>query len=254
MSLIFLSLTRALRDLFQFKIIWIMIWPVLVATLFWLMIGIIFWDNFSVWILQGFTTMGIADWLAKTDSGWIASSVQWLIHLLAFVPLVMVTSLTITAIFVMPALINLVAKKRYPNLKREYGATVIGSVINALYAIVLYAVIWAIALPLWAFGLGLLIPFLAAAFVNQQLFRYDALSEHPNKRELKQLLSTGRLPLWNLGLLTGLVQYVPLLNIIAPTFAALAFTHYELARLEKIRANKLPNEPAEMDHGKIKHS
>ena len=30
---------------------------------------------------------------------------------------------------------------------------------------------------------------------------------------------------WGLGLLTGLVQFVPLLNLLGPVFAALAFIH-----------------------------
>jgi CysZ protein len=239
MPLIFKAITRALRDLIQFKIIWIMIWPILVSSLLWLIVGMVFWDTFSEWIFQGFAALGIADWLAKTDAGWIANSIQGLIHLLVFLPLIIVTTLVITDFFVVPALINLVAKKYFPNLKRECGGTVIGSMINALFAITVYVIIWVITLPLWAFGVGLLVPFIAAAFINQQLFRYDALSEHANAAEMKKLLGSNRLPLWNLGLLTGFVQYIPLLNIVAPTFAALAFIHYELARLDKTRSDKI---------------
>ncbi len=239
MPLTFKAITRALRDLIQFKIIWIMIWPILVASLLWLIVGIVFWDTFSVWIFQGFAAIGVADWLEKTDPGWIATGIQGFIHLLVFLPLIIVTTLIITAFFVMPALINLVAKKHFPNLKYEYGGTVIGNIINAFFAVTVYLIIWAIALPLMAFGVGLFVPFIAAAFLNQQLFRYDALSEHANSKEIKKLLGSNRLPSWNLGLLTGLVQYVPLLNIVAPTFAALAFIHYELARLDKIRADKI---------------
>ncbi len=239
MPLTFKAITRALRDLIQFKIIWIMIWPILVASSLWLIVGMVFWDIFSVWIFQGLAAIGVADWLARTDPGWIATSIQGFIHLLVFLPLIMLTTLIITAFFVMPALINLVAKKHFPNLKYEYGGTVIGNIVNTFFAITIYLIIWAIALPLLAFGVGLFIPFIAAAFLNQQLFRYDALSEHANSKEIKKLLSSSRLPSWNLGLLTGMVQYVPLLNIVAPTFAALAFIHYELARLDKIRADSI---------------
>lgn len=239
MPLIFKAITRALRDLVQFKIIWIMIWPIIVASILWLIVGIVFWDTFSEWIFQGFSAIGVADWLARTDSGWIANSIQSLIHLLVFLPLIMVTTLVITAFFAMPALINLVARKHFPNLKYEYGGTVTGNMINALFAITVYLIIWMIALPLLTFGVGFLVPLLAAAFLNQQLFRYDALSEHANTQEIKKLINSNRLPSWNLGLLTGLVQYVPLLNIVAPTFAALAFIHYELAQLDRIRADKI---------------
>ncbi|MCH9639730.1 MAG: EI24 domain-containing protein [Betaproteobacteria bacterium] len=239
MPLIFKAIARALRDLIQFRILWIMIWPILVASISWLIIGIVFWDTFSEWIFQGFSAIGVSDWLAKTDSGWIANSIQGLIHLLVFVPLIMLTTLVITAFVTMPALIKLVARKHFPNLKYEYGGTAAGNIVNALFAIIVYLIIWIIALPLLTFGVGFFIPFLAAAFLNQQLFKYDALSEHANKLEIKKLVNSNRLPSWNLGLLTGLVQYVPFFNIAAPTFAALAFIHYELAQLDKIRANKI---------------
>ena len=239
MPLIFKAITRALRDLIQFKMIWIMIWPILIACSLWLVIGTIFWDTFSEWILQSFAAIGVADWLAKINAKWVANIIQGLIHLFIFLPLIMVTTLIIMDFFVMPVLINLVAKKHFPNLKYEYGGTVVGSMLNAFFAITVYVIIWAVTLPLWALGVGLLVPFIAAAFLNQQLFRYDALSEHANAKEMKKLLASNRLPLWNLGLLTGFVQYIPLLNIVAPTFAALAFIHYELARLEKTRSDKI---------------
>ena len=38
-----------------------------------------------------------------------------------------------------------------------------------------------------------------------------------------------------LGLLTGLLQFVPLLNLFAPVLTALAFIHFGLARLADLR-------------------
>ena len=72
-------------------------------------------------------------------------------------------------------------------------------------------------------------------YLNQRLFSYDALSEHASKEELKILLASNKLSLWSLGLLTGLVQFMPVLNLFAPTLTALAFIHFELARLENYR-------------------
>ena len=52
-----------------------------------------------------------------------------------------------------------------------------------------FIVIWIVTLPLWAIGVGFVVPFVAAAFMNQQLFRYDALSEHANKQEIKAVVT-----------------------------------------------------------------
>ncbi len=235
MSHIFHAITLATRDLLRFKIVWIMIWPILAASSIWFFIGWLFWDFFSEFIFLGFDELGVKDWLENQAPGWLAYSLQWLIHIIFFIPLVIITTLLITAIFSMPALINHVAKRRYPGLKRESGSTILGSLKNALYAIFMYVLIWVFTLPLWAFGIGIIVPFIAAAFLNQQLFRYDALSEHASHAEIKQLLATHRFPLWMLGLLTGFIQYIPVVNLFAPVLTALAFIHYELARLDKNR-------------------
>jgi hypothetical protein len=42
-----------------------------------------------------------------------------------------------------------------------------------------------------------------------------------------------------LGLLTGLVQFVPLLNLFGPVLAALAFIHFGLARLDAQRGHSV---------------
>lgn len=236
---IFTALSRALRDLMQLKILWLIIWPILLASSFWLVVGVVFWDTFSIWIFQGLAAIGVSEWIEKVDSNWLAYIIQSLIHMLVFIPLVMVTILIIMAVFEMPALINLVAKRHYPDLKRGNGGTIVGTVINSIFALFIFAFIWVSTLPLWAFGIGVIVPFVAAAFINQQLFRYDALSEHANKDEMKQLLRSKRFSLWNLGLITGMLQFVPLLNFVAPTFTALAFIHYELARLDRIRSVSL---------------
>ncbi|GJL75936.1 MAG TPA: EI24 domain-containing protein [Nitrosomonas sp.] len=240
MSQILNAIAHATRDLIRFKMIWIMIWPILLSILLWFFIGWLFWDTFSELIFLGFAEFGFREWMESQAPGWLAYGIQWLIHILFFIPLVIITTLIITAIFSMPALINHVAKKHYPNLKRESGGTVTGSVVNALYATFMYILIWIVTLPLWAFGAGIIVPFIAAAFLNQQLFRYDALSEHANHDEIKKLLASSRFPLWNLGLLTGFLQYIPVVNFFAPALTALAFIHYELGRLEKNRAQATP--------------
>ncbi|SFP36469.1 Uncharacterized protein involved in cysteine biosynthesis [Nitrosomonas cryotolerans] len=235
MSHIFSALLRALGDLFQPKVLWIMVWPVLVAGSLWLVLSVIFWDIFSGWVTQGFSNLGIQSWLGALEPEWIVHGIQSITHMILFISLVTVTTLFITAIFAMPALINVVANRHYPSLKREYGGSIRGSLINALLAMSIFALMWLITLPLWLIGLGIIVPFVAAAYLNQQLFRYDALSEHASHEEMRVLLATHQLSLWSLGLLTGMVQFVPFLNLFAPVFAALAFIHFELARLMNMR-------------------
>ncbi len=235
MTSVFEALSRAFRDLFQFQVLWIVIWPILVASLLWLLLGIAFWSTFSGWIASGLTAIGIQTWLEGVEPRWIAYGIQAIAHLILFVPLVFVTALVITALFAMPALIHLVADRDYPHLKRESGGGFAGSLLNALIALGIFAAIWLITLPLWLIGAGLVIPFIATAYLNQRLFRYDALAEHASQDEMRAIFSSRRSLLWGLGLLTGLVQFIPILNLFAPVLTALAFIHFGLACLKNLR-------------------
>jgi len=235
MTPIFNALSRAFRDLFQFKVLWVVIWPMLAAALLWLALGVIFWGTFSEWIASGFTAIGMQAWLDGVEPRWIAHGIQSIVHLLLFAPLVFMTALVITAVFAMPTLIRLVADRDYSRLERKNGGSLMGNLLNALIAIGVFMAIWAVSLPLWLLGIGALVPFVAAAYLNQRLFRYDALAEHASHEEMKVLFSMHQSSWWGLGLLTGLLQFVPFLNLLAPVLAALAFIHFGLTRLDNLR-------------------
>ena len=229
------ALSRALRDVFRFQVLWIVVWPMLLAGLLWLVLGVAFWGVFSGWITQGLDMIGIQTWLEGLEPAWIASGVLIVVHLLLFVPLVLVTALMITALFAMPALIRLVAERDYPQLQRKNGGGWAGSLLNAVIALGIFIAILVLTLPTWLIGVGVVMPFVAAAYLNQRLFRYDALSEHASRAEMQTLFTANRASLWGLGLITGLLQFIPLLNLFAPVLAALAFIHFGLARLEYLR-------------------
>ncbi|TXI19977.1 MAG: EI24 domain-containing protein [Nitrosomonas sp.] len=229
------AIMNALRDLLRFRIAWIIIWPILAATIFWFIVGYVFWDSFSEMLYRVLGEIDVGEWLRNFQSDWIVAGVKGLLQVILFVLLVIITTLVITTIFVMPALIKLVADRYYPDLKRESGVNITGSIVNAILATAIFILVWVVTLPLWAIGIGIIVPFIAAAFMNQQLFRYDALSEHANKQEIQAICDTNRFSLWSLGLLTGFVQFIPILNLFAPTFTALAFIHFGLAHLKLLR-------------------
>ncbi|HQT30056.1 MAG TPA: EI24 domain-containing protein [Thiobacillus sp.] len=235
MSAILDALARALRDLFNLRVLWVVIWPMLVAAGLWLVLALTFWETFSNWIAQGLDSLGVRTWLAGLEPLWLANGIQVVLQLLLFVPLVYLTALIITALFAMPVLIRVVAERDYPELARASGGSLVGNLWNALVALLLFIALWGVTLPLWLMGVGVLVPFIAAAYLNQRLFRYDALAEHASADEMAALFKSERGGWWGLGLLTGLLQFVPLLNLLGPVFAALAFIHYGLARLRQQR-------------------
>jgi uncharacterized protein involved in cysteine biosynthesis len=215
--------------------LWIVIWPILAAALLWLVLGVAFWGTFSGWIANGLGYIGIREWLEGVEPRWVANAIQAVAHMILFVPLVFITALLITAFFAMPALIRLVADRDYPQLKREYGGNIAGNLLNALLALGIFIAIWVLSLPLWFIGAGVLVPFIAATYLNQRLFRYDALAEHASNVEMKLLFNMHQPAWWGMGLFTGLLQFIPLLNLFAPVLTALAFIHFGLSRLANLR-------------------
>ncbi|MBA4142889.1 MAG: EI24 domain-containing protein [Nitrosospira sp.] len=240
---VFGALSRAFRDLFQLQVLWIAIWPILAASLLWLVLGVTFWSTFSGWIATALTAIGIQTWLEGVEPRSVAYGIQAIAHLILFVPLVFITALVITALFAMPALVRLVAGRNYPQLRREQHAGFLGSLVNALVALGIFTGIWVVTLPLWLLGAGVIIPFIATAYLNQRLFRYDALAEHASREEMQAIFSTNRTSLLGLGLLTGLVQFIPFLNLVAPVLAGLAFVHFGLARLAHLRHSAADSRP-----------
>jgi hypothetical protein len=61
---------------------------------------------------------------------------------------------------------------------------------------------------LWFTGVGALaLPPLLSAFLNQRLFRYDALAEHASAEEYRAVVARAKGRLFVLGLLLSLVYY-----------------------------------------------
>jgi uncharacterized protein involved in cysteine biosynthesis len=84
--------------------------------------------------------------------------------------------------------------------------------------------------------LAALLPLLLSAYLNQRLFRYDALSDHADAAEMKRIFEFARGRLFLLGLITAVMYFIPPFNLIAPVFSALAFIHLCLAELEMLRS------------------
>jgi len=231
------AIAGAFRSLFSLRMLWLMIWPVMVAVVLWAVLAFVFWTPLQNLWLSLYEYFGIAEWMTGIEPAWIGATLQVLLHLMLFVPLVMLTALVLTAIFGMDAMVKTVSEDFFPQLEKRRGGGVVGSAANAFIAVVMYLGLWVVTLPLWLLGpVGAVIPFIAAGYLNQRLFRYDALAIHADAGELKAIIEQERGALWALGIFLALVQFVPLLNFFAPVFTGLAFIHYCLGKLRERRS------------------
>jgi CysZ protein len=237
MDAVIKALAAAARSLVHPIILVIVLVPMLVALAVWIGVAWMYWDTWTSAIQSGVLHHANYAWAAKWDLGAVASSLAVAIVLAMLAPVVILTALLIATVFAMPVLVRHVARTDYPNLERRRGGTVLGSIWNAVAAIGLFATLWIITLPLWLLGpLAALLPLMLSAWLNQRLFRYDALSDHADAAEMTRIFEVARGRLFLLGVVTGVIYFIPPFNLIAPVFAALAFIHLCLAELERLRS------------------
>ena len=227
---VFAALSKALRDLTRPAVLWHALWPPLAALLLWIAIG------FAAWA-HGLALMErIVPGLPSAGWEWVAQWAAVFLLLAAFASLTYITAILLVAVFALPLLINLVAAHDYPDLGRHGENVFWGSLGNTLGAGAIFLIGSLAMLPLLLIpGALLVLPLLWSAWLNQRAFRFDALAEHATRSEMQLLVREDGRNFYMAGLATAAAAYVPLLNLLAPAFAALVFVHLGLAALRRRR-------------------
>jgi CysZ protein len=240
MKMLIEALRRALRDLVQPRIIGLIIWPVLLATLLWGGLALLFRAPLYASAQQWLASYGMSGTYFGISIAWLGDSLALLLFFAILIPLINITALLITSAFAMPLLLRYVSEKDYAELETKGGGNIWGSVWNTLIGVTIFCVLWIVTLPLWLIPpLAVVLPILLSAYLNQKLFGYDALADHASQPEYKTLVRQTRSNLWLLAILVAFIQFIPLANFIAPVFMGLAFIHYTLAQLKTLRSTSI---------------
>ena len=230
------ALFSALRDLREPRILALVLVPPAAAFVLWAGLAWAYWSDWIRSVEGLLAATAVGRWILAFDPGWIVSSAAALVLTVLLIPLMLITAVVVTELLVMPFAVALIGSRDFARLERRRGGTVSGSVWNAATGILWFATLWVVTLPLWLTGIGaLVLPALLSAYLNQRLFRYDALSDHASAEEYGRIVSEGKGRLFLLGLLLALLYYVPVLNLLVPVLSALAFTHLCLGELARLR-------------------
>jgi CysZ protein len=231
------ALVRAFASLMHPKMLWLMVWPLVIALAVWLTLAFLYWNEVGAWVQAELQRSAAYDWTVST---WpftlLAAALGWVLGLLVLVPLVLVTAVLIIGVVSMPIMVRHVAGRDYPALERRHGGTVAGSVWNAVAGLLAFVALALVTLPLWLVPpLWPFLPLLLVGYLNQRVFRYDALAEHADKAEIAQVVRRWRGEMFLLGVLLALVGHIPVLGLFMPVYAGLAYIHYCLGRLSQLR-------------------
>ena len=232
MTEVFLALRRSFTTLGRGRVWLYMLGPAL-ASLF-IMIGL------SVFLLErlisGFVELPPMSWVAAWGAVWLAHLLAALGGWLLILSASYLIAIVLTAIVVLPLLLNDLSQSDYPDLARLGSDSLVASAWNSLWAAALFIVGWLLTLPLWLVpGLGMILPLFWMAWLNRRTFAYDALAAHATDNEWREVRRRQAMPLLGLGLLMALLAHVPFVGLLAPSLAALAYVHYCLEALRRLR-------------------
>ena len=233
---VMLALMRTLASLRDKRIWRYVLGPTILSLLLW--IGLAFWG------------LGLlVDWLLGHPPMTILISwgVAWLAHILAYVggwmaifACAYLTASLLAALVVMPLLLKHLANGEYRDVAPMGKDSFVAAALNSIFASLLFIAGWLLTLPLWLVpGLSLVLPMLLMAWLNRRTFAYDALSMHATPEEWQQIRQQHKAPLFMLGLVMALLTHIPVIGLLVPALAALAFVHFGLESLRRSRGGAI---------------
>ena len=259
------SFWRALAYCFHPKVILLTLLPLLLMLIIVMGLGMVYWDaaleSIRAWIDASSAMNWAWVWLERVGLMSLKAVVAPLIIIVAVTPLVVVMSLLAVSFMMTPALVNLVAERRFANLERRQGGSMLQSVAWTVFSVVLAFGALVLTLPLWWLPpLAMILPALIWGWLTYRVMTYDVLSEHASRIERIELMRRHRFQLLAMGVVTGMMGAAPSLVwasgalfvaafvVLIPiavwiytlvfVFSALWFGHFLLSALVQLR-----NEP-----------
>lgn len=202
----------------------------------------------------------LLQWLGSYGLESFRSTLTGMLVLACVLPVVILLSLLLVALLMTPAIVRLVAQRRFPLLEKKRGGTLLQSVAASLGATLVALVLIVLSMPLWLIPpLVMVLPPLIWGWLTYRVFGFDVLADHASAEERRALLKEHRVPMLAMGVVCGYLGAVPSLIwavagvaaiIFAPFVVLLAiwlytlvfafstawFTHYALAALQARRA------------------
>jgi hypothetical protein len=210
------SFWRAVAYCFHPKVIMLSLVPLILMGVIVMGLGALYWDaalqSVRVWMDASSTWDWALIWLERVGLLSLKAVVPPLLIIVAVTPFVVVMSLLAVSFMMTPALVNLVAERRFEHLERKRGGSVFHGVAWTLLSLVLAIGALLLTLPLWWLPpLAVLLPALIWGWLTYRVMTYDVLSEHASRNERSELMRRYRFQLLIMGVITGLMGAAPTL-------------------------------------------
>ena len=237
MAEILLALRRTVSSLGRGRIWLYILGPAVVAALFMGLASATLLDRLSA----GFLGNPPLRWLVSWGVLWLAKALAllgaWLILLAASY----LVAMLLTALALLPLMLGYLAPADYADLERRGRDSLVESTRNSIVAALIFIAGMLMTLPLWFIpGMGLLLSLFWVAWLNRRTLTYDVLAAHATAEEWREIRQRKGSTLLMLGVLMALLTSVPVVGLLAPSLAALAYIHFCLEALRELRREGEP--------------
>jgi hypothetical protein len=262
MSLFLDSFWRAVFYCLHPRVIVLSLLPLVLMVALAFGLGYFFWDSavngVFVWLESHAWMESLSHGLRELGLGNLKDALAPLLVIFAVTPVLVVLVLFLVAVLMTPAVVNLVARRRFPELERLHGASFARGALWSFGSTLLAVIALVVSLPLWFIPpLVLILPPLIWGWLTYRVMAFDAMADHASGDERRLLFRGHRMWLLVMGVATGYLGAAPSIvwasgwffaaafPILIPVaiwiytlvfaFSSLWFAHYCLAALEQLR-------------------
>ena len=256
------SFWRAAMYCLHPRVIALSVLPLVVMAALSLGVGYFFWESALAAVRGNLDNYELVNTMARWLEGLGLDNLRMVLApaLLLFlsIPVIVIVALLFVALFMMPAIVSLVAERRFPLLERKKGGSLLASLSWSLGSTLLAIFALLVSIPLWLIPpLILILPPLIWGWLTYRVMAYDAMVEHASAEERRQIFKENRAALLGIGVLSGYLgaapsliwasgaMFVAMAPILVPVaiwiytlvfaFSSLWFCHYTLAALDQLR-------------------
>ena len=267
MRLVLDSFWRALTYCVLPRVIFLSLLPLLLMVALSILLGVFFWDtavaSVQTWLQDLDLLSGFMQWFDAVGAQALRNVMAPLIVLTLMIPVLVIATLMAVTWLMTPAVVALVAARRYPLLASRHGGSLFLSILLGIGSSVLALLALLVSMPLWFVPpLVLVLPPLVWGWLTYRVMSFDVLAIHASHEERREILRRHRLSLLVMGICTGLLGAAPgliwafgaLMIVLAPlllplavwiytlvfAFSALWFSHFCLTALQALRATDNP--------------
>lgn len=262
MSKLLDSFWRAAMYCLHPRVIALSVLPLVIMAVLSLGLGYFFWESAIAVVRGNLDSYELVNTMVRWLEGLGLSNLRVVLApvLLLFmaIPVIVIASLLFVAIFMTPAMVALVAERRFPQLERKKGGSMLASLFWSLGSTLLAVIALLLSIPLWLIPpLILILPPLIWGWLTYRVMSYDALVDYASSEERQQIFREHRIQLLSIGVISGYLgaapsliwasgaMFVAMAPILVPVaiwiytlvfaFSSLWFAHYTLSALEQLR-------------------